>query len=99
MYGLIGIKSSFFKRILLYFANHYGRRRHRGDKRQFSEFVVEPEIGRTPFVFLRKSFAVPYIRRLNNATFQQNNVRPYVATVTVRILEEANVNILNWSTR
>lgn len=67
---------------------------------------------RTPSVFLWGHFcihryvdeviesaAIKYIRIANNAGFQQKNVRPYVAAVTLKYLKNANTDVLLWSAR
>lgn len=42
---------------------------------------------------------IPYLRRLENPIFQQDNARPHVARVTMEFLEQANVDLLPWPSR
>lgn len=54
--------------------------------RRYIDEVVEPNV-------------LPYLRRLEDPLFQQDNARPHVARVSLNCFEEANVNLLPWPPR
>ena len=67
---------------------------------------------RSPLIFIQGSMtavryiqevlepvAIPYIQRIGNALFQQDNARPHIARVTMAHLEQSNVNVLPWPPR
>lgn len=67
---------------------------------------------RSPLVFIRgnmtalrylqeivEPYVLPYLNRLENPIFQQDNARPHVARVSLNFFEATHVNLLPWPPR